>query len=248
MGLKKTIPDQEKLYKRQSIIEELFLLEEKQYHNHPIGLEKGNKKTGQHGRFYDKVFVWNIPSVISCPGMSKKCLTYCYNGDIRTEVFPINDWQDNLYWFKNKPDLLKTSLLNKIKNSSSRIAVRIHSSGDFFSHEYIEFWTEIIDLCHNTDFWCYTRSWSIQELLPSLEALKRRSNIQMFASWDETMDAPPFGWRISRVFTSLEDEEQYRLEMKNSILCPEQILKVDNCANCGFCIRLNKKNINFILH
>ena len=67
------------------------------------GLEAGNRKTGQSGNLYRRMFVWNLPSVATCPGASSWCLRYCYNADPRTEVFPLGKWQHNWAWVERRP-------------------------------------------------------------------------------------------------------------------------------------------------
>ena len=39
----------------------------------PLGLENGNKKTMNTGKKIKKIFVWNIPYWITCPGRTKWC-------------------------------------------------------------------------------------------------------------------------------------------------------------------------------
>lgn len=208
------------------------------------GFEAGNKKTGTSGGRYNNIMVWNIPPAVTCPGASEWCLSICYNGDDRPDVLEKNKWRTNLAAFNNNPEELSGILKSEINNSSDPLAVRIHSSGDFFSKEYIEFWTKLIDEHPSVTFWAYTRSWAIPELRESLEELRARDNIQLFASWDETMEQPPEAWRISYV----KDGEVPEDLPTNLTRCPEEFIEDMNCARCGFCLREVGRGVLFNAH
>lgn len=211
----------------------------------PLGLEPGNNKTGQSGTQFAAVFVWNLPAVSTCPGASAECLRYCYNADERPK-FPLERWRQNLAWFRKDPATLTDVILRQISNAPSPAAVRIHSSGDFFSRPYISFWRSIIERTDTTAFWAYTRSWLVASLWTDLESLRRLPNLQLFASWDTTMPPPPPGWRLSIVTMNPEPppaEREPRL-----LFCPEQIGRVSHCASCGFCMRPASGGVLFTLH
>lgn len=210
----------------------------------PKGLAPGNKKTGSSGRLYRAVFVWNIPAAASCPGASEWCLTHCYNADSRPDIFPVPEWKENWSWLLHKPQELQTKILEQLNAAERPTAVRIHSSGDFYSESYILFWAEIARRAQDVQFWAYTRSWVIPDLLPQLELLRVQPNFELFASWDSTMPPPPKGWRLSLV----EDRAENFIREPQDLLCPEQIGQVPNCASCGFCIERRYGSVLFLLH
>jgi hypothetical protein len=209
--------------------------------NAPL-LEIGNSKIGKSSHLYNKVFVWNLPVVVTCPGSSKWCLRHCYNADSRVEKFPIDIWNKNLQHFLSDEEELERKLVNILKVNLMPIAVRIHSSGDFFSSNYIKFWLRIINQTPHVKYWAYTRSWVIPELMADLTELKSAPNLQLFASWDNTMPISPDGWRTSVVYTENE------ILHNKGIICPEQSGKSPNCATCNYCIAKNNGDIYFILH
>jgi hypothetical protein len=208
----------------------------------PILLEEGNRKIGKHSKHYDALFVWNLPPVATCPGASKWCVSYCYNADSRKDVFPIDAWSRNWGAFLTRRNEVRSEIINKIQSINGKTAVRIHSSGDFFSSEYINFWIDIVKSLPNTDFWAYTRSWAVDNLLPDLERLHSLDNIELFASWDNHMIDPPKNWRRSIVITSKSDIQS------GGIICPEQTGAVPNCANCRYCMIRGKGDVFFILY
>jgi hypothetical protein len=214
----------------------------------PVGLEPGNTKIGQSGTFYNSVFVWNLPAVATCPGASPWCLTHCYNADERDDVFPLDNWRENWAWLIHQPVVLRNHIVEQLKQSTGPCAVRIHSSGDFYSNEYIEFWLEIARVVPDVAFWAYTRSWTDFELLASLDTLRSMPNVQLFASCDNTMPPPPLGWRRSIVVDRLDELSGQNLLEDTFLSCPEQIGVLPNCASCAFCIDRRKGDVLFALH
>lgn len=213
--------------------------------SHEPLLEYGNSKLGREGRFAKTVLVWNLPAMMTCPGASTWCSTHCYNADERTEKFPLDRWRANLAWFNERPAGLKAVILKHIDRAGAPIAFRIHSSGDFFSNEYIKFWTSLCRGCPHVQFWAYTRSWQVSKLAESLQELRELPNIEVFASWDETMPSPPTHWRLSTVL--LEGKRRSHGD-KSTLQCPEEAGGVPSCADCGYCFFRRPGHVNFALH
>ncbi len=233
--LRRTIPTQRQLKTRRAILEsyrDLLPIEGEYY-----GLEGGNKKTGIKNDKNQTALVWNLPPVITCPGASE-CLNYCYNADTRIDVFPIERWCCNLYWAVQKQEELIYRLCEQIGRTMNPV-VRIHSSGDFFSSNYIGLWESVVDLNPSALFWGYTRSWRVPKLLRDMERLRAKSNIQLIASLERN-EVPPAGWRFCIV-----GDDHRRDDMFN---CPEQYSNGKNCLDCGECFCDTKSNIYFVRH
>lgn len=201
-------------------------------------IEHGNSKTGFSNKNIEAVYVWNIPAVATCPGASNWCKKHCYNGDYR-DKFPHDKWRANWEWFESDHKDLSDKLCTLL-NREKKTAMRIHSSGDFYSKKYIEFWLSVVEECPNTLFWAYTRSWVIPKLISPLRLLHQLPNIQLFASWDETMPKPPKGWRLSIVSDDMSS-------LPNGIQCPEEYSKI-NCIDCKFCLLDGSRNVFFTEH
>ena len=250
MKAKRKLPDKEKIRKRQKLIKdwEKLIAIEPQNKTAPRGMETGNGKTGSCGRLYDQIFVWNLPPVVTCPGISEWCKSNCYNADDRYEKFPINKWCENLWWVLNNKEELKKKIITQLQeNKAKRIAVRIHSSGDFFSKEYINFWRDIIWKNPAVNFWAYTRSWIIEELAEDIKKLNELDNMKLILSWDETMIQPPDGFAKSIVVSSNE-EIILVAKKKGGVVCPEQYNLVSGCADCGICISKLSRTVYFVVH
>lgn len=247
---KRKIPGKEKIEKRLSYMKNMESLVPIKPENItlPLGLEQGNSKTGGNGKAFNKVLVWNLPPVITCPGISEWCKRNCYNADDRCDKFPIDRWCENLWWLLNDKSSLKkkiSSQLNECK--TSKIAVRIHSSGDFYSKEYINFWMDIIQDNPSVYFWTYTRSWVVEDLIEDIVKLSKLDNINLILSWDKTMKQPLDGFAKSIVFDSNE-EIIHAIKKQNGLVCPEQYSLVSGCADCGICINKSLRDIYFVLH
>lgn len=250
MDNKREVPSKEKMHKREKYIKSMEELAPIEPINKvlPDGLENGNGKTGNSGKLFDKVFVWNLPPVITCPGISDWCRYNCYNGDDRYEKFPINKWCENLWWVLNNENVLKTRIFSQLEEcKTKRTAIRIHSSGDFFSKKYIVFWKDIILQNPDVYFWAYTRSWTVDELIEDIKELDELNNMKLILSWDETMVRPLDGFPKSIVYDS-NYEISIALKENDGTVCPEQYSLVSSCADCGICINKPLKNIYFVLH
>ena len=250
MNNKRKLPNKEKTSKRSKHMKELEGLVAIEPLNRamPNGLESGNGKTGNSGKLFDRIFVWNLPPVITCPGISDWCKCNCYNADDRYEKFPINKWCENLWWVLNdKKTLEKRISLQLEEYKNQKTAVRIHSSGDFFSKEYIAFWKGIIRQNPDVYFWAYTRSWAVDDLVEDVKELDKLANMNLILSWDETMSRPLDGFAKSIVYSS-NDEISIALKRKSGTICPEQYNLVSSCADCGICISKLLGDIYFVLH
>lgn len=208
----------------------------------PSGLEPGNKKVGREGGKFASGYVWNLPSVLTCPGASEWCMRCCYNADSRADVFPVDKWLNNLRWYKFAAGTLEEIIKRQLEASLKPAAVRIHSSGDFFDATYVEFWRRIVSASSDTLFWAYTRSWVVPSIRPALEVLRREGNVQLFASVDPTMSPPPAGWRQSFV---IDAPEAYS---GPGYGCPEQVGDAKNCLECEYCFSKRNGHVVFSLH
>ena len=188
------------------------------------------------------MFVWNLPPVATCPGASEWCTVHCYNADPRTDIFPLKKWLNNWALSHHTPKIVEKYIVHAIRSVDGKVALRIHSSGDFYSIPYIRLWQRIVKSLPETDFWTYTRSWVFNDLLAELETLRLLKNIQVFASWDTTMPPPPPEWRKA-IVVSTADEIQ-----SSGIICPEQTNNVPDCAHCRYCIRGDKGDVFFIIY
>jgi len=249
--LKRLVPTADELRWRASYLRTLAALTPlPSEDSRPSGLALGNSKTGSTGTKYRTVFVWNIPSVATCPGATAWCLDCCYNADPRAEKFPLREWQINWWWVTVHPEVLYDRISTQLREGSTPCAVRIHSSGDFYNNRYIQFWYDLATAFPAVLFWGYTRSWSVRELLPQLVAFRDLRNVQLFASWDSSMSEPDPRWRRAIVMKESSPRELLSCHdpKRSQEFCPEQFLQADNCASCGNCIEPKNYDVLFVIH
>lgn len=199
-----------------------------------VTLQRGNTKLGS------RVFTYSKLAIASCPGASAICKAICYAETIRKR-WPVvnNNWDYNYQAGEAVPSLAK------LKPGS---LVRIHVSGDFDTAGYIHAWRREIERRPDLTVWMYTKSWRVARLLPALERLRARPNVQMWASMDNSIsDSPPRGWRRAYI------EGDARIRRGTSIVCPEQVAPkaTITCQQCGYCLRPpknRKKDLVLLIH
>ena len=237
LPLKRKKPSETILEKRKEFISNICMDALEIKGKGEVGLENGNNKTGSTGGVFDIVYVWNMPAIITCPGASQVCKSYCYNASYASNGMAINNYI--LY----KKDIKKleqviVKQLDAVNNNNNNIGLRWHSSGDFFSVEYIQMWNRIVRSFSNVCFWGYTRSWCIDELRKELNILENNVNVNLYYSWDISMKKIKDNHKISVVDINLD----------RSVKCPEQYGLVCSCADCGICFYNKKESIYFEIH
>ena len=190
----------------------------------------GNKKVGE-------VFNFSLPSKTSCPGASVWCLKHCYAHRYEKRRPTCKAaYEHNLALTQDIEKFTETMI-----GIVPRIlpCFRIHISGDFYSKPYIEAWKHICESFPQTQFWAYTRSWNVPELVEPLVRLRDLRNVQLFASTDPTMPLPPKGWRIA----FLNNDARAK-----GLACPQQEGALESCLSCGYCFRKKRGHVVFKIH
>lgn len=183
----------------------------------------------------------------TCPGSSVGCESICYAKRVVATKLVWDVWTENS----------KTERLPGDEDPLPDDAklVRIHVSGDFTSNEYIVEWITLAVSRPEVEFFGYTRSWRVKDLLPTLDALRCLPNVQLFASMDTSIkELPPQGWRRAWI----EDDDRLR-KVRDDIwkvwsdgaiayICPEETGRKPNCQSCNYCIRGTSGDVVFLLH
>ena len=195
-----------------------------------VSLGEGNTKVGE-------VFTFSLPSKTTCPGASSWCLKHCYAHRYE-QIRPTcrNAYEANLD-LANDPMEFERTMIGILPRIME--AFRIHVSGDFHVSTYIQSWWRICQAFPQTEFWTYTRSWSVEELREPLERLRRLENVEVFASVDPSMPLPPDGWRVAFLDTD---------PRASGFRCRAQTDERDSCLDCRCCFRGRKGNVIFKVH
>jgi Gene product 88 len=146
-------------------------------------LTNGNSKLG------NKVFSFNLPPVVSCPGLTPSCRSQCY---ARRGHWCWPSTQESLLrnWEATRKPFFAQYLIWEIRVRKVNL-VRLHAAGDFFDTTYIKRWAKVIKASSDTKFWAYTRSWRVPQLRTALEQhLLPLSNIKLWYSSDSDSGVP----------------------------------------------------------
>lgn len=191
----------------------------------------GNKKVGA------RVPTFSLPSKITCPGKSTWCVQHCYADRLERLRPNIRTAYERNLDICRYPVLLVNFILNRLTTDSPWF--RIHPSGDFFDVGYINAWQEIVASRPDIQFWSYTRSWAVPELLGPLEELKSLPNMHLYASTDTSMPLPTENWPIAFI------EHDARA---TGTPCQYRFGNAASCLECGYCLQNDNRNVIFKQH
>lgn len=188
-------------------------------------LTRGNAKLGK------RVWHFNLPAGTSCPGASEWCRAHCYASKGHY-MLPsvVNKYAANMAATADL-DTLERELTAEIAALPDGAIVRIHTSGDFHTSAYVAMWRRLAAATPSTQFYAYTRSWRVAELVTELDSLRALPNVTLWASTDETTGAAPAGWPEATIgFRS------------GYASCPEQTGRRKSCSDCGLCWHHNLRS------
>jgi len=207
---------------------------------------------------------WSIPAGKnwSCPGESCLCRKRCYARKGFFLMPNVHACHTRNFDFSKDAGFVLW-MIGALAACFVRV-MRIHVSGDFYDVEYIRKWIEIVRKSPRQQFFAYTRSWRVEEMLPELVALAGMDNFQMWWSIDRETGPAPLIRGVRRAYMAIDDvdaelapddcdlvfRDQRSTVMKkaNGIqVCPPEngvSTKVKiTCSNCGIC--WNKSNANW---
>lgn len=213
-------------------------------------ITRGNRKLGTW------VFGWSIPAITTCPGSSALCRRLCYATRYRFKSEPVREAHRRNLELAQSPEFAP-AMIAEIRRLTV-LLVRVHVAGDFFDAEYTRKWLEIVRRSRGTQFFAYTRSWRVPELLPLLVELGREPNFEMWFSWDRDLPFPPRRKGIRTCYLSSDDDDWPRRktdlvfrerprtivkkDARGNLVCPyENGVTPITCARCGLCWKPKRK-------
>ncbi len=192
-----------------------------------------------------KIPSFSLSAIESCPGKTTWCENKCYADKVE-RIYKNAEiaYRYNLLQARTNKDfvLLMNTELSKLSKKGIK-KFRWHVSGDFFSVKYIYDWINIVKANPEIVFYGYTRTWSISNLLPHLEALRCLPNVILFASTDiSTVGSIPSGWKEAWAGDLMPNKPKL-------LFCLEQAGHVKTCEQCGICFNpASTANIYFETH
>ena len=116
----------------------------------PNRMVKGNSKLDKSILMFDTLAGKN--------GTCKTDCYKCYAMKAQNQYSQTNLFRSiNTELAKREPEILKALIIKQIKKSKGITTIRIHSSGEFFSQEYINLWCDIIKMFPDLKFYTYTK-------------------------------------------------------------------------------------------
>lgn len=197
-----------------------------------------------------RVYNWNLRAIATCHGRTIECTHDCYADQGRYL------WQAARHTANFDVAETFSGIVERTENLPQGAWLRIHTSGDFYSAEYVDRWYLAACLRPDVLFWAYTRAWSELDcranglgredwaaLYAALERLRTLPNVQLFASIDSTTTGTvPAGWRVAKLLP--EGVTEY----EDGLVCPEQTGAMSDCVDCSYCVLAKKGNVGFIKH
>jgi len=191
---------------------------------------KGNSKMGK------EVYIFNLPARKTCTPTpwcleGKEGQPACYalrNNFLPPSVMKSTEERYELSQLENFVE----EMTNFIKKKKVKY-FRIHSSGDFYSEDYIEKWINIAKNCPETKFRSSTHR---RDLISKIKELNSLPNVIVRESLDSVISKPTTELNFSALahLNIVKEEESY--SCKNS------------CPSCGYYCWENRVNINFNEH
>ncbi len=212
--------------------------------NHRIHLSEGNIKS----RNTDEVLflTWSLPSRECCPYSTEMCRKKCFAK--KNESFKTVRDSRHRNLEESKKDTFVRDMINHLtyqlqrpKAKDKLMIVRIHTSGDFYSLEYLDKWIEISNFFKDKIlFQSYTKSMPI---------IKERdiNNINIHFVWSIWHDTPKeyndLAYKMDmQTFTALPKNEIDDAVKNGAFLCE------GDCGHCKECYIGNSKSIVIPYH
>jgi hypothetical protein len=205
--------------------------------------------------------IWNmsIPAVETCGGLSAACA----GPDGKCYVLKI---------YKRRPTVLKShqntyvAVLEALDNGDSfelpaKIhdgdVMRLHVAGDFFDPSYAYAWIKLMIENPNIQFFAYTRSWRMPEMVECLQELANLPNMTLLLSCDRDTGYPdPTLWDGYRTaFMMVDDNDSHLVQpdthvvfrdnryavvkrVNGNLVCPtENGITKTTCEKCKWCFK-----------
>ena len=187
-------------------------------------LVKGNRK------LYN-ILIFDLPAVKTCLNCGD-CKDSCYAMKVQRQYADTRVFRTtNHIMYQLKPNVLEALIVDQLSRAK-QTTVRIHSSGDFFSQSYINFWNKIIRQFPDINFYAYTK---VDKML-NFDSINELPNFNLISSL--------IGGKLN--FGRLD----YCNELKKdfgSFVCPATKGKDVKCGKeCSYCV--TKDNVCFVQH
>lgn len=167
-----------------------------------------------------QVFAFNLPAPGTCKP-TRWCAANCYAQSTRLNKLHRKERYE-ISLSKEFPDLV----IGEIKKKKIKL-VRIHSTGDFYSRNYVKKWMKIAENCPDTVFRTSTRRRDLTRDILKLNVFK---NLVARESLDPSRVRPSMNLSIAAVEGTPMTEKFFRCRV--------------DCQECGYYCWYHKTNIS----
>lgn len=202
---------------------------------------------------------FGLPSgkAFSCPGATSFCESICYAGKLEKMYTGVRNVLMHNWNLLKDADLPTMSLRigamigEFVAETDKQIAkgvnatydFRIHWDGDFFSRDYAQAWANVIREFSGVNFWAYTRTFSVVDILSDIPNL----TLYLSADVDNMVEAVKVAEEYPAVFlATVADTFAMAREAipsgRKAYDCPENGKRIplisekgSACIRCGIC-------------
>ena len=185
-------------------------------------MSEGNQKLDR------RVLIFNLPPIKSCPN-NKSCKDTCYAVPFYRQYPDVWERYDaNFEMAKTDLGRLSRYIVRQIREKKESraglVAVRVHSSGDFFSQDYLNMWATIARELPDVKFYAYTKADKVLDFRP-LDELPNFNVIRSFINGRfRNYGAPEY---VAKVKSQVSD----------AYICPAIHRPEVHCGDqCNYCI------------
>lgn len=185
------------------------------------------------------VFTFNLLARLTCPGMTRWCAKNCYACHGNFTYSNVVNGQDRRWSSTQDLDLFIETMVIECKMAllKGEKAIRIHSSGDFYSIDYFLAWLEIANQVPDMAFFAFTKNWRLPWFREYLDLANNIDNFSLWFSFDPSCEWDQYLDNKKVAFVN-DPKETYSFSVPEPN-CLKQLDKTQNCNTCGKCYGKN---------
>ena len=193
----------------------------------------------------NKLFNFTLNNTICNKERCKNCREYCYNEKARFNMNNISSRFNRLLEYLENKESLKNKILYQLQDTN---VLRLHTEGDFFDLDYINFWMDIIKKS-KVKTYTYTKQYSlIREYIKSKKGLPAKFYLQVSFDNNNNINDLPIdilnNKRVNLYYTYEGDLlDDKKLQDITSLLGWEVLTCKGKCSKCRQCYTKSNKII-----
>ncbi len=203
----------------------------------------------------DGTLSFSIPTVVTCPGASKLCISKCYARKGRYYFHYLQQRLQRNWEYSRHPDFKYAVTDMLLRRRADFTGIRLHTAGDFYSAAYARKWLYVMQRCPKVQFWFYTRSWRRPAIFRVFEEMAGLAHVHIWFSCDQETGKPkrvPEGVRLAYMMVEHDDNPEWEPDLyfrdyalrrkitkhiQGTMVCPvENGVSHTTCRKCQICL------------